>query len=496
MKLPIFAKLFITILLSTVLVIAGMAVSAHWQFRRGFTSYLQEVEANRLGFLIDGLETAYQKQGSWDFLQANPRQWRVFLGKLRKDSSASDNRLPTPDDNGFAPEDYPPPPGHGSFVPEDRPPFASSRLHRAPDALQLGRRVRLLNASHEYIIGAHFDEKPIIRELKVNQQIIGWLEIRPNEIMTDELAATFIRQQKKAKYLIGGFAFGLSILAAWLLARQLLLPIRRIANGVKALAAGKYDTRIKANSRDELGQLSQHFNSLAQTLQQNELARRQWIADISHELRTPLSVLRGELEALQDGVREPDPERIQSLHNEVLSLGKLVEDLYELSLSDAGAMDYHKENLNVTDIVLEMQQNFVERFASRGIVLQEINNPNIVLPVFADKRRLQQLFSNLAENSYRYTNAGGFCEITLYRTKQTAMITFQDSAPGVPATALPKLFERLYRVEKSRSRELGGAGLGLAICKNIVEAHGGTILAYQSQYGGLSIQVELPLLIN
>ena len=497
MKLPIFAKLFVTILLSTVLVIAGMAVSAHWQFRQGFTEYLQQVEANRLGFLISNLESEYQKQGSWDFLRNNPRQWREFLAKLTgKDEAAhSDNPPPRPDNNGFAPEDYPPPPGQGGFVPEDRPPYGSPYRPRPPDALMLGKRLRLLDASHQYVIGAHFVDKPIIRELKANQQIIGWLEILPNEIMTDELASTFIQQQKKAKYLIGSFAFVLSIFAAWVLARQLLLPIRRIGTGVKALAAGKYNTRIKANGRDELGQLSQHFNSLAQTLQQNESARRQWIADISHELRTPLSVLRGELEALQDGVRDPTPERVQSLHGEVLSLTKLVEDLYELSLSDAGAMNYHKDNINVTDIVLETQQNFVARFANRGIVLREISNPQIELPVFADKRRLQQLFSNLAENSCRYTHEGGFCEITLYRTKKTAMITFQDSAPGVPPASLPKLFDRLYRVEKSRSRELGGAGLGLAICKNIVEAHGGTILAYQSQYGGLSIQVEFPLLM-
>ena len=149
--------------------------------------------------------------------------------------------------------------------------------------------------------------------------------------------------------------------------------------------------------------------------------------------------------------------------------------------------------LNITDITLEIQRHFVARFASRGITLREISNPDIELPVFADKQRLHQLFSNLAENSCRYTDEGGFCEITLYRTKQTAMITFQDSAPSVPQAALPKLFDRLFRVEKSRSRELGGAGLGLTICKNIVEAHDGKIIAYQSQYGGLSIQVELPL---
>jgi two-component system, OmpR family, sensor histidine kinase BaeS len=152
--------------------------------------------------------------------------------------------------------------------------------------------------------------------------------------------------------------------------------------------------------------------------------------------------------------------------------------------------------VNVTDIVLDIQQQFAERFAQRGITLHTINNPTLILPVFADKRRLQQLFSNLAENSCRYTDAGGFCEIILYKSKQRAMITFQDSSPSVPSESLPKLFDRLYRVEKSRSREYGGAGLGLTICKNIVEAHGGTILAYQSPYSGLAIQVELPLIIE
>ena len=476
MKLPIFAKLFIASLLSIILMVLAMMVSTHWLFRQGFSEYLRQVELGRLETIARQLELAYQDQDSWDFLQNNPVQWRILL-----ESSFVRELPPEPPESLSSPFDFAPP----------RPPRPAP-----PDALFLGRRLRLLDAQGHHVAGSHFEDEPIQRALQVNGQTVGWLELKPNDAINDELAKTFVEQQQKSRYVIAGLAFVVSIFASLLLARQLLAPIRRIVLGVKALSAGKYQTRIDAKSRDELGQLAQHFNLLAQTLQNNESSRRQWIADISHELRTPLSVLRGELEALQDGVRRPTPERIESLHSEVLNLTKLVEDLYQLSLSDAGALNYHKEVLNLTELLVTVQRNFSDRFASRNMVLKEIEKSDVTLPVFADKQRLMQLFNNLAENSFRYTNEGGFCEIVLYCTKRTAMITFQDSPPSVPPEALPRLFERLYRVEKSRSRELGGAGLGLAICKNIVEAHGGRILAYQSPYGGLAIQVELPLVIE
>lgn len=475
MKLPIFAKLFIALLLSIMLMVLAMVISTHWLFRQGFSEYLRQVELSRLDVIAHQLELAYQDQDSWDFLQNNTEQWRMLL------------------ESGFM-KDLPPEPPEPDFpfglTPPPRPPRPLP-----PDALFLGKRLRLLDANRHHVAGSHFNEAPISRALYLDGQIIGWLELKPNDAMNDELAKSFIEQQQKARYVMTGLAFVVSIFASLLLARPLLAPIRRIAFGVKALSAGKYQTRIETESRDELGKLAQHFNLLAQTLQNNELSRRQWIADISHELRTPLSVLRGELEALQDGIRKPTPDRIESLHSEVLNLTKLVEDLYQLSLSDAGALNYHKEVLNVTDLLVSVQKNFAARFASRNMVFKELEQ-TINLPVFADKQRLLQLFNNLAENSFRYTNEGGFCEIVLYRTKHTAMLTFQDSPPSAPPEALPRLFERLYRVEKSRSRELGGAGLGLAICKNIVEAHGGTILAYQSPYGGLAIQVELPLVME
>ena len=286
----------------------------------------------------------------------------------------------------------------------------------------------------------------------------------------------------------------ISALASLLLARRLLRPIRRIAAAAKDLGAGRYATRIQADRNDELGRLAGDFNHLAAALERNEQARRRWVADISHELRTPLAILRGEIEALLDGVRQPSPDRLQSLHGEVLGLGKLVDDLYELALSDLGALDYQRETLDLAEIIDETVESFGSRFAAKG--LQLINRVQGPLPLTGDHRRLQQLFTNLLENSRRYTDPGGRLEITLDADAGEAdgcyHLLLQDTAPGVPDQALPQLFERLYRVDKSRSRDLGGAGLGLAICRNIVAAHGGHIEAADSTLGGLALRIRLP----
>jgi two-component system sensor histidine kinase BaeS len=277
------------------------------------------------------------------------------------------------------------------------------------------------------------------------------------------------------------------------LANRLVKPIKALATATNYLSAGKFDTRVPVVSVDELGRLARNFNELAITLEKNEHTRRHWVADISHELRTPLAVLRGEIEAIQDGIRQPTSEAISSLHSETLRLGRLVEDLYQLSLFDLGGLTYRKAELDCAMMLNQTVESFRPEFTAHNIELHcELPKGNFS-PLFADGERLRQLFHNILENSLKYTDPQGTLIVHLDYTTTDVQISFQDSAPGVPPESVERLFDRLYRVETSRNRATGGAGLGLAICKNIVEAHHGSIQAKQSPLGGLWLLVTLPL---
>ena len=509
MKFNIFFKLFLAMLLSMTIVVGAMMASTFWSFRKGLSEYIQKVELERVEMLIPVLAQAYQDNGSWLFLRGNRRVWIGLLdqglGKLSRKDGEAHEEMPeppppphSPEAEGFAPPPLVPPDWESPLPP---PPFMENpeqHRHRRGgplphDPVFLGRRLRLLDENRLHVIGPHYDGKDeVLRPIVLDSVTVGWLAVRPITAFTDRLVLSFLEQQKRANTLIFALALGLSMLVSLILARVFLAPIRRLANGVQALAEGRYDTQITPSSRDELGQLARHFNLLAQTLQSNEKARRQWIADIAHELRTPLAILKGEIEAMQDGIRQPTPDSLRSLHGEVSALTKLVGDLHELSVSDMGAMNYRREQTDLAEVLREVSEQFAQRFANGGLKLVNRVAADAIYPVFADPSRLSQLFSNLLENSCRYTDSPGLCEITVDNADQSVAVNFRDTGPGVADEDLSKLFDRLYRVDKSRSRDLGGSGLGLSIAKNIVEAHGGTITAQQCEYGGLWIRVSLP----
>ncbi|MEZ4483317.1 MAG: ATP-binding protein [Syntrophotaleaceae bacterium] len=276
------------------------------------------------------------------------------------------------------------------------------------------------------------------------------------------------------------------------LAQRLVRRITSLAAATHLLTAGKYDTRVPAGTSDELDQLAHDFNSLAQALERNQQLRRQWVADIAHELRTPLAVLRGEIEALQDGVRPRSAASLAMLHDEIMHLNRLVEDLYQLSLADINALSYCKESTDLGETLRQAIEPFRGEFTERGIELN-CAIPASTIFILGDKARLHQLFSNLLENSLRYTDSGGELKVRATKTPAQVTIDFEDTAPGVPGDKVRHLFDRLFRVEGSRSRRTGGAGLGLALCKTIVEAHDGTITARPSPLGGLWVEIVLPL---
>ncbi len=356
------------------------------------------------------------------------------------------------------------------------------------------RRIVLLDEAKSPVYGPPTLPRGLaLRPLAHNGKTVGYLGMLPPRNVSDARQLRFVQEQKNAFSLIALAVVALAALLSVPLARQMVRRIRDLASATHLLASGRFDTRVSGDSSDELGQLSRDFNTLALTLEKNEAARRQWVADISHELRTPLSVLRGEIEAFQDGVREATPQAIGALHGEVMKLGRLVEDLYELSLSDLGALTYRRTDTDLGRLLRQAIDPYRHEFAGREILLEADVPPDPPFPAFADPDRLTQLFSNLLENSLKYTDGGGRLKVRIEREGRTATVHFEDSGPGVPASELPRLFDRLYRVEGSRSRATGGAGLGLAICRNIVEAHNGTIAAFPSPMGGLWVKLELPL---
>ena len=353
-------------------------------------------------------------------------------------------------------------------------------------------RLRLLDENDHPVFGPReVDGAETRRDIVWQDQVVGYLVLRKSSEIVDELAEGFELDQRQTYILITLLALLLATAASMVLARRLLKPVHQLAAGARALGSGAYGTRIETSRTDELGRLAEDFNRLALTLARNEEIRQRWIADISHELRTPLAVLRSEIEALVDGIREATPDRLQSLQQEVINISELVNDLYELALSDIGALDYRREPLDLAEIIEQTAEAFGPRFAASGLTLH--NRVDHPLPMLGDRRRLQQLFTNLLENSQRYTQPGGRVEIVPEKANGECKLVLQDSAPGVPDEALGQLFDRLYRVDKSRSRQLGGAGLGLAICRNIVDAHSGHIEAGHSPLGGLAIHIRLPL---
>jgi two-component system sensor histidine kinase BaeS len=308
-----------------------------------------------------------------------------------------------------------------------------------------------------------------------------------------EALASIDRLYLRRQHLAFG-AIGLGMLAAALLlgaglSQWLSGRIRKLAAATASLTHGDYEVRLRPEGHDELARLAHDFNQLAETLAAARHSRRQWIADIAHELRTPLSILRGEIEALQDGVRPLGREAVNSLAGEAQRLARLVEDLHTLSLSDLGALSYHKEPVDLAEIVEDVLQ-------AHGSLLRNLNlkYQGERAMLLGDAGRLAQVFANLLQNSSRYTDAPGTIAVSVKTTSAEVEVLWEDSSPGVPAEDLGRLGERLFRVEGSRSRDNGGSGLGLAIVRAIVEAHGGSVSASASALGGLRIRLGFPAL--
>lgn len=480
-------KLFIAMFLACLLAIGSMTVLVQARFKSSLLDYVNEQENRSLSQLETQLLEFYRVEKSWQPLHNEPRLWSRLLGSALRSSLFPANGEEPPDDLQPPPHWHTADDGHAiGGLPPPR-----SRMMQRMDRYMA--RVVLLDRQHHLVRGNERLSAPQqLRPLMLDGTVIGYLGLYPRSSLTEKVDVDFAERLQRALWIMGILILLVTGLLAFLLARHLGRPIQTLRQGTRQLAAGNYALRMSQHGRDELGELTHDFNQLAARLQQNETARKQWIADIAHELRTPLSILQGEIEALQDGINQPDAGTLASLHQEVSHLQRLVNDLYDLSMSDSGALSYHKESCDLAALLEETLTLHGSMLQEAGLQVDTLGITQQPLIVQGDRQRLQQLFKNLLENSLRYTDKPGQLRVTTRLLRDSAQVCFQDSAPGVPEDALSRLFERLYRVETSRNRATGGAGLGLSICHNIVAAHGGSISASHSPLGGLEICILLP----
>lgn len=483
MRLSIKYKLFAAILSAHFLVYLAMYSVGYYNFQQGFLDYISRIEERQVPALVSGLAEFYKHTGSWEILRQDYGKFQDLIRDSIESSTDPDlialrrQQIARPTPGGFTPNDW-------YYTSEYSP--ARPYLH-------------LLDANEEIMVGtpgAFTPELANLNPILLNGETVGYLAVTSRQQLSEQADLLFAEQQQNSFLLLALFLVFVSALIAFPVSSYLTRPIREVVAGTRMLTSGDYGLRLPVHGHDELGQLSEDFNTLALTLEQNRRARQQWIADISHELRTPLSILQGELESVQDGIRPLNTESLDSLHSEVVHLNALVNDLHELSLTDMGALVYEKKQVNISDILeqsFDMHQQMAKKHNLRLTLRVDTPNPDKRILMLGDPNRLQQLFDNLLQNSCRYTDEGGEVQVYVKENgNNNVVIEWFDSAPGVNDDDLAHLFDRLYRVETSRNRAKGGSGLGLAICQNIVQAHEGTIVASHSPLGGLKLTITFP----
>ncbi len=294
-------------------------------------------------------------------------------------------------------------------------------------------------------------------------------------------------------------SFWLVIVLAWLLAllltlalsNHILKPVRELTRIANRMEQGDLSQRVRIRTKDEMGVLAHAFNTMADSLARSEQLRRNLVSDVAHELRTPLTNIRGYLEALKDRVIDPTSEMIASLYEESLLLSRLVVDLQELSLVEAGQMHLVRTPLALEEVVVKVVSSVQLQAAHKQLALR-IEMPPCLPRVEADAERVGQVLRNLVSNAITHTPPGGGITIRARAINGEVLVSVVDTGEGIEEQHLPYIFERFYRADASRSRETGGIGLGLAIVKQVVEAHGGQVEAESAPGRGSSFTFTLP----
>jgi len=440
-------KFLILLLGVAVLSLSGALVLRELMLR-DFRAYIEGETEDKIYWIIADLETAYHRSGGWNAgSQAQNLLWAFTLGfEIRLLDQA------------------------GTLVIDTEKAIETTNP-------QVKTRLLALSEFRELKEIGDFSPYPLF----LSGQQIGTLEVRELKPIREGI---FLNRSNRflllAIIIIGVLVIPVSILFS----RRLTRPIMELAYAASAISKGDFKGRVSIKRRDEVGELSDTFNRMAQALETQETLRRKLIADVAHELRTPLGVIRGELEGMIDGMIPNDAVRLQSLHDETGRLKKMVDGIEELNQAEASALSLQKQNIRIKTFLENIVERYTNIFTEKEVSL-ELRCPDDS-EINADPERLSQIIVNLLSNALRATNAGGHVSLTAFSEANTFKISIEDTGVGIEEKDLPFIFERFYHGPG------GGLGIGLTIVKELVEAHGGSVEA-KSIYGkGSEFIIYLP----
>ena len=328
-------------------------------------------------------------------------------------------------------------------------------------------------------------------EVVVDGQTVGYVMASGAIPRRDPFQEQYVRRTNQNLLFAGAGAAVLAILLGVVLARSLTRPLKELKEATQAMAEGQLGLQVPIRTRDELGALAESFNTMSVKLAHENQLRRQMTADIAHDLRTPLSVLSGYIEAMRDGVLKPQPDRFDTMYLEMEHLKLLVEDLRTLSLADAGELSLQPQPVQAGDLLHRAEEFFRHAAALQQVELVSQIEPGLPL-VTVDAERMVQVLENILSNALRYTPVGGKIELSAAAERDGVRLTVRDNGPGIAAEDLPFIFNRFYRGDKARVDDQGESGLGLAIAKAILEAHGGNISVESEPGQGTTFRIFLP----
>lgn len=473
------------VLLSAVLLtVLCMGALNAWNLRNGFSDFLASRDIERLESFASLVSSRAQAAGGLDALAAQGVDLRLLLQEFAQAQGAAPRRPLLPPMAGpGAPGLFGPPP--------HPPPIASMDAFKDRVALYAPNGQALLGKSLPADAGA-LVERPV----QLHGNTVAVVRMRKLKPVPDDVEARFLTSQYQSILVVSAALLLAALLSARWVASHWVRPLVEMQAATEQIAQGALETRLITRRADEIGDAMRNINRMAEGLQTLEASRRRWIADMSHELRTPLTVLRGELDALLDGIIPLSLQALHSLREEVLQLTALVDDLHLLAMADLRALPCYFEDTDAVALVQGVVQRFALRASQQGLSLGLEAPAKAPLWVRWDAKRIEQLLGNVLDNSLRYTDAPGHIVVALHTDASRVLIRIEDTAPGVALDDLTRIFEPLYRADLARGRAAGGSGLGLAICQHIARAHQGSMRAEASQQGGVTLLIELPLVAD